>query len=95
MSLEQYHRKRHFEKTSEPKGGRLVEGGGQNLKKPAASERPDLRIRRPSTPSSLDPSRLAGARRAAMPEKIAPELPTLVEKVPEGTGWLHELKFDA
>jgi bifunctional non-homologous end joining protein LigD len=63
-------------------------------KKPAASERPDLRIRRPSTPRSLDPSRLAGARRAAMPEKIAPELPTLVEKVPQGTGWLHELKLD-
>jgi bifunctional non-homologous end joining protein LigD len=31
MSLEQYHRKWHFEKTSEPKGGRLVEGGGQYL----------------------------------------------------------------
>ena len=29
-----------------------------------------------------------------MPEKIAPELPTLVEKVPQGTGWLHELKLD-
>ena len=63
-------------------------------KKPATSERPDLRIQRSSTANSVDPAQLAGARRTAMPATIAPELPALVKKVPQGTGWLHELKLD-
>jgi bifunctional non-homologous end joining protein LigD len=63
-------------------------------KKSTASERPDRRIRNPNAASSLDTSVLTGARRSAMPAKIAPELPTLVEKVPQGPGWLHELKLD-
>jgi bifunctional non-homologous end joining protein LigD len=63
-------------------------------KKSAASERPDRKVRKPSERNLLDPSKIAGARRTAMPAKIAPELPTLVDKIPQGTGWLHELKLD-
>ena len=36
----------------------------------------------------------AGARKAAMPKEILPELTTLVEDVPAGDQWLHEIKFD-
>lgn len=37
---------------------------------------------------------LTGARKAAMPEFIAPQLATLVREPPTGDEWLHELKFD-
>jgi bifunctional non-homologous end joining protein LigD len=33
-------------------------------------------------------------RRALAPEFIAPELATLVDEVPEGARWLHEVKYD-
>jgi bifunctional non-homologous end joining protein LigD len=39
----------------------------------------------------------AGAKRhakAVLPDFIAPELATLVEAVPTGEGWLHEIKYD-
>ncbi len=35
-----------------------------------------------------------GARRAAMPAFIAPELATLVDRPPAGEEWLHEIKLD-
>ncbi|HJP91779.1 MAG TPA: non-homologous end-joining DNA ligase [Pyrinomonadaceae bacterium] len=37
---------------------------------------------------------LSGARKAAMPEFISPQLATLVETPPAGDDWFHELKFD-
>lgn len=39
-------------------------------------------------------SRLAGARKAALPEFIPPQLATLVDKPPIGEAWFHELKLD-
>ncbi|MGH9929668.1 MAG: non-homologous end-joining DNA ligase [Pyrinomonadaceae bacterium] len=38
--------------------------------------------------------KLPGARKAAMPERVAPQLATLVREPPSGAEWLHELKFD-
>ena len=38
--------------------------------------------------------RLPGARKAAMPEFVPPQLATLVREPPSGDEWLHELKFD-
>ena len=35
-----------------------------------------------------------GARRGELPQRIQPELATLVSQVPEGDDWLHEIKFD-
>ena len=32
--------------------------------------------------------------RAALPNFVPPELATLVDKVPEGDAWLHEIKLD-
>jgi bifunctional non-homologous end joining protein LigD len=44
--------------------------------------------------SSADPSGLKGARPARQPQKISPHLPKLVDSVPAGETWLHEVKFD-
>lgn len=41
-----------------------------------------------------DLAKLKGARRAALPDFIAPQLATLVKEPPAGDEWLHELKFD-
>ena len=38
--------------------------------------------------------KLPGARKAAMPELVPPQLATLVREPPSGDEWLHELKFD-
>ncbi|HEY3581786.1 MAG TPA: hypothetical protein VGK82_14630, partial [Pyrinomonadaceae bacterium] len=37
---------------------------------------------------------LPGARKAAMPEFVSPQLATLMKEAPRGNEWLHELKFD-
>jgi bifunctional non-homologous end joining protein LigD len=42
----------------------------------------------------FDPKKLPGARKATMPEFLAPQLATLVDGPPSGEQWLHELKFD-
>lgn len=41
-----------------------------------------------------DISRIPGARKAALPNLVAPQLATLVKEPPTGDEWLHELKFD-
>src|SRR6185503_11417039 len=41
-----------------------------------------------------DLKNLRGARKAPMPEFMAPQLSTLVKEPPSGEGWLHEIKFD-
>jgi bifunctional non-homologous end joining protein LigD len=40
------------------------------------------------------PGKLAGARKAALPKTMAPQLALLVDDAPDGDGWLHEIKFD-
>jgi bifunctional non-homologous end joining protein LigD len=35
-----------------------------------------------------------GARKSKLPSFVAPQLATLVESVPRGDGWLHEVKLD-
>jgi len=44
--------------------------------------------------AALAAPNLKGARKAAMPKELLPELATLVEDVPAGDDWLHEIKFD-
>jgi bifunctional non-homologous end joining protein LigD len=47
--------------------------------------------------SAIDSKRiknLPGARKAVLPDFIAPQLATLVPDAPSGDDWLHELKFD-
>ena len=40
------------------------------------------------------PSHIEGARKSRLPDFIAPQLATLVDRVPPGDDWLHEIKFD-
>src|SRR5262249_59741306 len=42
----------------------------------------------------VDAAALPGARRAALPAFLEPQLATLVAAPPDGDGWLHEMKFD-
>lgn len=43
---------------------------------------------------ALSPAKAAKGRKAAMPEFVAPQLCTLVDRPPNGEGWCHEIKFD-
>jgi len=40
------------------------------------------------------PGASKGAKKAAMPDFIAPQLATLKPQAPTGKGWVHEIKFD-
>ncbi len=51
------------------------------------------RTRRPAVPSGRYAS-IPGAVKARLPEWIAPQLATLVDRMPTDSGWLHEIKFD-
>jgi bifunctional non-homologous end joining protein LigD len=44
--------------------------------------------------SKINLAKVPGARKAAFPKFIAPQLATLMKQPPQGEGWLHELKFD-
>lgn len=46
------------------------------------------------TPAVTAPRDVEGARRAALPATIEPQLATLVDAAPAGGDWLHELKLD-
>ncbi len=50
------------------------------------------KLRKPSL--QLDPGALRGARKAAMPDGISPELATLAKSPPAGDDWVHEIKYD-
>ncbi|MBI3128533.1 MAG: DNA ligase D [Candidatus Tectomicrobia bacterium] len=80
--------------------GPAAEDGRRNGKKappePAAPEK--LTGRKAGRPRrrrpGMAPAGLHNARGAPPPSRLAPQLATLVPKVPEGDGWLHEIKFD-
>ena len=55
---------------------------------PKAVKKPAPRRRQESTETAL-----TGAKRAALPEQLKPQLATLVEAVPDGD-WRYEIKFD-
>jgi bifunctional non-homologous end joining protein LigD len=55
----------------------------------AASRRP----RRP-LPPDLRPEPPEAAKRASFPSRPRPQLATLSDRVPDGDGWLHEIKYD-
>ena len=49
---------------------------------------------KPSGLTESDLSRLPGAVKARQPDWIAPQLATLVDRMPTDDHWLHEIKFD-
>lgn len=42
----------------------------------------------------VDPASASGARKAAFPAQVKPQLATLVQTAPRGESWVHEIKFD-
>jgi len=44
--------------------------------------------------SVVDPSALEGARKAALPQTLSPQLATLAKSAPTHGDWLYEIKFD-
>ncbi|SJM32621.1 DNA ligase D [Mesorhizobium delmotii] len=48
----------------------------------------------PATVSVPEPSKIKGAKKAALPDFVEPTLATLVSSAPSGQRWLHEIKFD-
>jgi bifunctional non-homologous end joining protein LigD len=49
---------------------------------------------RRAAPPKVEARNIYGARRAALPTKVQPQLATLVAAAPSGEDWLHEIKFD-
>src|SRR5579862_4126654 len=47
-----------------------------------------------SAAGDATPAKTQGARKASMPADLSPELATLVDSVPDGDHWLHEIKYD-
>jgi bifunctional non-homologous end joining protein LigD len=62
-------------------------------RKPAASKKAPAKKAAKSETSSLA-AKIPGARKASMPSAIEPQLATLVEEVPQGDEWIHEIKYD-
>jgi bifunctional non-homologous end joining protein LigD len=67
---------------------------GRRAAKAAKTVATKRRLAEASLQSGIDPSTIAGARKAAMPSAIEPELATLVDAVPRGEEWIHEIKYD-
>jgi bifunctional non-homologous end joining protein LigD len=60
--------------------------------KAMAAKRKDIKNGR--TSRVLDVAGVSGTGRSAMPKSVSPQLCSLVESVPTGKEWLHEVKFD-
>ncbi|WP_175687193.1 DNA ligase D [Burkholderia anthina] len=72
-------------------------GAGTAAKAAAKADTGDTRAARRGArnhPRPTDPSKAEGAVRTPLPERIAPQLATLVEAPPTQGGWCYELKFD-
>ena len=63
--------------------------GGAAKKKPAAKGSASSRSKKAAASPAV-----AGAKKAAFPKPFTPQLATLVDEVPAGEDWIHELKYD-
>lgn len=70
-----------------PKTGRIRKRRGGSTR-PTPAEEP------PAAVSVPEPSKIKGAKKAALPDFVEPTLATLVSSAPSGERWLHEIKFD-
>jgi bifunctional non-homologous end joining protein LigD len=62
-------------------------------KKPAAKT-PAAKSASKSKKADSPAAGVAGARKAAFPAPFTPEMATLVDEVPAGEDWIHEIKYD-
>ncbi|HXL14508.1 MAG TPA: non-homologous end-joining DNA ligase, partial [Methylomirabilota bacterium] len=73
--------------------GRTIEDVGAKTWNSARATRSD-RVKKARVKISAAAGALPGARRAALPRWIPPQLATLVSEAPAGEDWLHEIKYD-
>ena len=59
-----------------------------------SERKPDLRVARRKAVKKALGSSIARRRKSQLPDFVAPQLATLVDHVPQGDDWLHEIKFD-
>ncbi|RWB94757.1 DNA ligase D [Mesorhizobium sp.] len=67
---------------------------GRIRKRRGGSTRPTPAEEPPAAVSVPEPSKIKGAKKAALPDFVEPTLATLVSSAPSGERWLHEIKFD-
>ncbi|TIL46370.1 DNA ligase D [Mesorhizobium sp.] len=67
---------------------------GRIRRRRGGSTRPAPAEEAPATVSVPEPSKIKGAKKAALPDFVEPTLATLVSSAPSGERWLHEIKFD-
>ncbi len=63
-------------------------------KKMATTRARSPRRQKTSRKKDSDTGGVPGARAAPLPRKFSPQLCTLVDSVPTGANWIHEIKFD-
>jgi bifunctional non-homologous end joining protein LigD len=73
----------------EPRGADGADAAG-----PAVAAKTPNTAKTADTAGAAAPSELPAARRAALPESLAPQLATLSKDMPPHGDWLYELKFD-
>jgi bifunctional non-homologous end joining protein LigD len=73
---------------------RRAKAGGRTKSKPRARRAPSRARATRTTRPPLEPDAAPGARQAALPAAPRPQLATLVNRPPDGEGWLHEAKLD-
>ncbi|HET7233408.1 MAG TPA: DNA ligase D [Longimicrobium sp.] len=79
----------------DPKDAVTRKPAAAKTKKPAATTRAkSSAAKTPARAAGSPAPDLSGAKKAAMPRELLPELATLVDQVPQGDEWLHEIKFD-
>jgi bifunctional non-homologous end joining protein LigD len=105
MGLDTHRRKSNFRKGSEPPE-ELSRGGGDSPENVKSTGSIEPRITRDTKPKSKKkprrkaattetcPGDITEARRKKLPAFVRPQLATLVDFVPQGDDWLHEIKFD-
>jgi bifunctional non-homologous end joining protein LigD len=79
-----------------PRASRKTAGGktagGKTADNKTASRAAASDERRRSAP--VEASKIKGAKKAALPDFVAPSLAALARQPPSGPRWLHEIKFD-
>jgi bifunctional non-homologous end joining protein LigD len=81
--------------TKTPGNLRIERDKSDGIAETNSKREPDLRrTRRTAAIKRAPPPPIQEAKKSRLPDFVAPQLATLVERVPQGDDWLHEIKFD-
>ena len=67
---------------------------GRRMAEIATGKKARARRKVPIRRAAAAKTRARAGKRAAVPEFVAPQLARLVDHLPSGAGWVHEIKFD-